>query len=472
MPLLDGLTACVTSFERPERLAACLKSIEAARIRNVVISNPTRDQDYGCNNSWMIAAYRAHTKRVLLIHDDDLLDPAFGDAYENIIGPCLDKRDAGWASWNSELQFDDGTRAPSPYWQGGSAVMPSKHFEELIFQTGARTFSPCVSIFNRTILIRACKEAGETLTSNPSLERPGMLLGTEILVYLRHCQAFKRWLHLDRVLSYYGHHKGSGTVTHQANHTEHVMSAGYDLARAQGRRLPPEPTPRIIFVHSVYQPKDPEVAEAQKWAQKSWDWHFQTAQFIDTPHFDPSMPTIRTLLDFGCQRALPEDIVVYANSDAGLSTHAYERIVAGVERGRGVTCIGHHTVGESLMGPIKNLTHLKQPGGIELVAMTPQWWKLHREKMPDMHIGREAWDSVFAVLAEEWADGHALPDVSNSENWAKSRAHTPNVCWHKDHFSQWQVERHKPGGTQAHNRALARAFFQERGNAYMVSVLK
>ena len=310
----------------------------------------------------MVAAYRASTKRILLIHDDDLLDPAFGEAYETVIGPCLDRRDAGFASWNAELQFDDGTRAPAPYFAGTSTVMPSKHFAEVILQRGARTFSPCVSVFNRTVLIRACKEAAETLRSNPSLERPGMLLGTEILVYLRHCQAFKRWLHLDRVLSYYGHHAGSGTVIHQANHTEHVMAKGYDLARDQGLCRPPQPTPRIIFVHSVHEPKDPDVRKAQEAAQKSWAWHFQTAEFIDCPHTAPAMPTIRTLLDYGCAFALPEDIVVYGNSDAGLSTHAYERIVAGVERGRGVTCLGHHTVAESIAGPIKNLYHLKQPG--------------------------------------------------------------------------------------------------------------
>ena len=62
MSSLDTLTACVTSFCRPERLAACLKSIEAAGIKNVTVSNPPREGDYGCNNSWMVAAYKATRK--------------------------------------------------------------------------------------------------------------------------------------------------------------------------------------------------------------------------------------------------------------------------------------------------------------------------------------------------------------------------------------------------------------------------
>ena len=469
---IDSLTAAVTSFERPERLAACLKSIEAAGIKNVTLSNPSREQDYGCNQSWMVAAYRATSKRVLLIHDDDSLDPAFGDAYETVIGPCLDRRDAGFASWNAQLLYDDGSKAPAPYFTGPSTVMPSRHLLDVIEQRGARTFSPCVSVFNRTVLIRACKEAAESLRRNASLERPGMLLGTEILVYMRHCQAFKRWLHLDRVLSYYGHWEGSGTVRNQANHAVGLMAEGYDLARDQGRCKPPAPTPRIIFVHSVYTPRDPDEAKSQALAQASWAMHFKSGDFIEVPHVSSSMPTIRTLLDYGCSLALPEDIVVYANADAGMTTHAFERIVSGVARGNGVTCIGNHTVAKSFTNPVKNLTNLKQPGGIEMVAVSPAWWRLHRDKMPDMYIGREAWDSVFSVLAEEWADGSYCGMVSNADAWQGSRAHTPNVCWHKEHFSQWQRERTGLGGTQEHNRKLAREFFTERGDMKTVGILK
>ena len=105
-----------------------------------------------------------------------------------------------------------------------------------------------------------------------------------------------------------------------------------------------------------------------------------------------------------------------------------------------------------------------------MVAMTPAWWRIHREKMPDMLIAREAWDAVFAVLAEEWADGVALDKTSNSELWHTSKAHTANVCWHKDHFSPWQMDRMEP--KNRYNRDLARAFFAERGNEELVRALK
>jgi hypothetical protein len=90
--------------------------------------------------------------------------------------------------------------------------------------------------------------------------------------------------------------------------------------------------------------------------------------------------------------------------------------------------------------------------------------------MPDMLIAREAWDSVFAVLAEEWADGRALDQVSCADPWKTSKAHTPNVCWHKEHFSPWQEDRHEP--LNQYNRDLAREFFAARGNTVMVGLLK
>jgi hypothetical protein len=108
--------------------------------------------------------------------------------------------------------------------------------------------------------------------------------------------------------------------------------------------------------------------------------------------------------------------------------------------------------------------------------MTPAWWTAHREKMPDMFIGREAWDTCFNALAEEWADGRHQVIVDPNE-WLRSRAHTDNVCWHQDHYSEWQLDRLGKRGDEAsvrqnQNRALARAFFRQRGDTKMLDMLK
>lgn len=478
MSPLDGLTVCITSFRRPERLAKAIDSAKAAGITNIVVADGEEcGHDIGCNNTWMTAAYRARTKRIILLHDDDSLHPDFGQVYRDVIAPALDKRDAGFASWDAETKFDDGRTEPCPYWQGSkNLVIPSKQFERCILSAGNLTHSPAVSVFNRTILIRACKEASEKLISNHSLERPGMIFGTELLVYLRHCQAYRRWLHVPIVLSYYGSHEGSGTVKAQREGRVAQLAGGYELARSYGRLPPPPPTPRLLLVHSVYKPTDPEVIEKIRMAQESWHFHFATGEMIDVPYSSESMPKINEVLDYACRFALPEDIVVYANEDAGLTTHAVERIVAGINRGHGVTCCGNRVLNPEAGRLYKNLTNLRAPGGTEIVAVTPAWWRLHREKMPSMFIGREGWDSVFNALAEEWADG-TTDVLVDPDDWLRSRAHTDNVCWHKDHYSEWQQDRlglrGKPmGESQKYNRAQAREFFQKRGDVRMLDMLK
>ena len=474
MSEIDDLTVCVTTFRRPERLARCIESAKAAGVSKIVVCDGEEyGGDLGCNNTWMVAAYRATTKRVLLLHDDDSLSPDFGKAYREIIKPCLDKRDAGFASWDAEIRHDDGHTEPCPYWQGAAPlVMKSDRLRQVINSPGCLTHSPVVSVLNRSILIRACKEAAENLITSPSLERPGMLLGTEILVYLRHCEAFKRWLHVPQVLAYYGYHEGSGTVKAQrANETERLMR-GYDLARLQGRHPAPMPSPRLILVHSAYTPKDEKEQQKQARAQESWKFHFSNADMIDLPMVTPEMPKVGECLDYACKFALPEDIVVYANADAGLTTHAAERIIEGIAKGRGVTSCGNRVLDPEPGRAYKSVTNCRIPGGTEVVAMTPQWWGLHRDKMPDMFIGREGWDTVFNALAEDWADGPGDVIVEPDE-WLRSRAHTDNVCWHQEHFSQWQADRLGiKSESQRHNREATRAFFTLRGDARMMEMLK
>lgn len=494
MPAIDNLTVCITTYHRGDRLRRAIDSAWNAGIRRIAVAAPdpdtlTRetlaacaahewlsfdvaftDHDIGCNNAWALAAYRSRTKRVILLHDDDSFHPNLGHVYETIIAPCLDKRDAGFASWDAEIKYDDGTTKPCPYWQGTvPTVVPSKQLQRVL--ADCLTHSPVISVLNRVILIRACKEAAETLISNDSIERPGMLLGTELLVYLRHCQTFKRWLHVPQVLSYYGSHAGSGTIKAQEAGEVTRLAKGYDLARRQATFPAPSPSPRILLVHSVYTPREAADAEKQRVAQVSWQYHFDNSDVIDLPYHAPSLPKIREILDYACQYALPEDVILYANADAGMTTHAVERILAGIDKGRGVTCCGHRVL-EPTGQAYKNLTNCRVPGGTEMVAMTPQWWSAHREKMPDMYIGREAWDTCFNALAEDWADGPG-DVITDPDRWLTSRAHTDNVCWHKDHFSQWQTDRMGDRiATQKHNRDLARAFFAARGDTYMMDMLK
>lgn len=466
---MHDLTVCVTTYQRPERLAKCLASLKAAGIENVVVCDGEEyGGDLGCNNTWMVAAYRARTSRVILMHDDDELAPEFGEVYRTIIKPAMDDGKAGFVSWSAAHKHDDGKIVPCPYWEGPSTLMPAQNLLNVIGRAGGLSLSPTVSVLNRSILIRACKEANDKLTGGVSILRPGMTLGTEILVYLRHIQTFKRWLYLDKVLTYYGHHEGSGTVMAQRQNKEQVLVDGYDAAKVIGLAPKSEARPRLILTYSRFDPKDAETNLRNAAARASWDFQINSGELIECPYDCDGLPKIRDILDHVCAMALPEDIIVYANQDAGMTTHAPERLISGVSRGLGVTLCGNRSFHAGLH---RSILQGKPMGGIDIIAMTPQWWRAHRDKMPDMFIGREAWDNCFQALAMEWTDGRASGDIMFSPSrWPESKAYTDDVCWHVEHVPAWQNERQSESSVW--NRDLALAFFKERGNTKALECLK
>lgn len=382
------------------------------------------------------ALYHAKTKRVVLLETEDSMKPEFQESYETIIGPCLDKWDAGFATWSLA---------------GPSIVVPSDQLLKFYEKKGKNPIPFGISVLNRVIAIRALKEGQDALTTNNSLELPGNRIGIEILAYMRHVQVFKRWLCLDKRLS--------STDRFEPVHVSNPEAEGNLLAYTQGLCRPPEAKPRIILVYSDFSPKDNEAQVRQTYAKDSWFIHFEDASIIPFPYVSKEIPTLKEILDYAAKYALPEDIICYANTDAGLVASAVERIVAGVCRGNGVTCCAKREVTNNQRA-YKTLTDYKMPGGVELIAMTPSWWNRHRDLMPDMFIGREAWDAVFMHLAEEWADGRALAGICNTDLYHTSKAHTDNVCWHVEHPSYWERNRHDP--MNVHNRELARQFFAAR----------
>lgn len=507
MNAMDGLTVVITNFRRARYLDRALKSLRAAGIRRVVVASSEPDEevldvihqnsggwisydviktkdDVGCNSTWLMGAYRARTNRIIILHDDDVLCPEFGGAYETVLSPELDKGGC-FVSWRANLLYDDGSMKSTEYWSGPTRSMPSTELTKLVGKKGELSLSPVVSVLYRPLVIAACKEAEQTLTHNDCLLRPGMLLGTEIVVYLRHIRAFPRWFYCDQVLSRYGSHAGSGTIEAETKKDLSYLVRGYDIARLQCRVPAPKLRSKIIFVYYDNPSNGEEEAERYAMARATWDYHFSQGDLIEVPVRAKDLtrtslglgdtrevPYIRDLFDAGCTVAAPEDVVVVCNSDILLSSTLFSRIIEGVIRGKGATCCQRRRVEPKLGRIYKDFTGCKTDGGFDVFAVTLSWWRTHREKMPDMLLGREAWDTCFRVLVEEIADGRGrLSTVSGQpEQWARSNAYTDHVAGHKNHYSNWIAERLTNQG-QIHNRALARNFFRLRNNTQYVALL-
>lgn len=499
---MDDLTVCITSFRRTKHLERCIRSLAQAGVTRIVIaaaepdedvkrivthyreSRPWTsfdvvdvDQDIGCNDLWALAAYRSRTERIIIMHDDDCLNEAFGNAYVNTIKPALDSREAGFVSWRADLIFDDGSHQPTDYFNGPTRLMPAIELaSKILLPRNRLSLSPVVSILNRGVVIDACREAWQKLTAPECYERPGMLLGTELVVYQRHCEKFPKWMYVHEILSHYGSHVGSGTVRAQNEGHTWKLIAGYNKARELWSTPVGPLDPKIIFVYWRHDSNDEDETLRNHNAYLTWKFHFNESTFIECPTDATEvrrttcgmgdareLPYIKDLFDYGCKFARPQDIVVYCNRDIGLTVDAYQRIVEGVKRGNGVTVCPRRRI-DPLPGRMyRDLRNCWADGGFDVMAVTPQWWKQHRGKMPDMAAGAEAWDTVFRCLAEEWIDRNGQPTPIVRLDWQNSKAYTDHVAWHKNHYSNWIAER-LTAPRQIHNRALALEFFRSRGN--------
>lgn len=506
---LDHLTVAITNFRRPEFLTRCLRSVLVAGCRRVVVASVEPDEhtreiiegfrgsgwlsfdvayakdDIGCNDTWQLAAYHSRTKRIIILHDDDTLNAEFGKAYTETIAPAMDRDPTLFATWRADLLFTDGRHEPTDFWSGPTRIQPSRDLLKVVAARKRLSLSPIISVFDRQTVIHACKEAQQALVHPDCYHRPGMLLGTEIVAYMRHIQKYPKWLYVDKVLSHYGSHEGSGTIRAQEDGHMQVLWAGYDRARAQSELPKPVMPPRIIFVYYENAVTDPDELARNAVARYTWDYHFSQGRVIEMP-VQPGdllrssapikdtriVPFFKDLFEWGVAHAMPEDIVVYCNRDIGLTSQAVPLLIQGVARGRGVTCCPRRWLHPKPGRMYLDLVNCRPDGGFDAFAVTPAWWQGNRDKLPDMLIGREAWDTVFRAVAEEWADQspRARQLAGNPAAWLRSKAYTDHVCWHRSHQSNWIQERLTAPG-QLLNRRLAREFFLTRNNMDLVKQL-
>ncbi len=459
---LEDVTVCITAFNRPKYLERAKASAMAAGFK-VVVAEMSPDNDLGCNELWLRAAYKATTKRVIILHDDDVLLPELGDYYVKRISPMMDQ---GYAvTWRAAHFHDDGRVTTTEYCDAMSGPIPYGTGLLLdILQRSQLSLSPIVTVFDRVTLIHACKEAA---TIPMDELRPGMELGTEVLAHLRQAQGKGGWLYLDKVLSHYGVHDGSGTVQAEKAGNLAPLIAGYDKVRKYFREnaRPTSYAPKVFFAWSDYNSLHEKDLERQSVAYKTWTPFLNRPDVISTPihmrdlprgYLLPfSLPYVKDLFNYAYDRAMMEDIIILTNADVCFTTRAIDLIKERIKHTGFVACPRHNMEPIPTGKLFESVKEFKQDGGYDVFAVTPTWWRNHRDKMPDMFLGREAWDTVLRRIGEE-VSGEGI--------------YVDDVCYHQAHFSQWQRER-MTSPSNLHNRKLALEFFKVRSDKAMIKQL-
>ena len=493
--MTSNLTVCVIARGNAKLLERTLRSILKAKIdrisicfddalpalrqtandilngNSISVSRSSLPSDSGDNNAAMLAAYWADTPQILVLRNGDEIAANFLEVYQSKLTRFLEVG-VRFAVWTSDVILMDGTIQTGAKTSGKVRAAKTEELKPRAAAFGTPPIPICSCLFDRETFIHACKEVEATMNHNDNLPSAEIRLGTDVIAVLRHAKKFPHWIHADANLTLCG---PFSALT--CGNSRFVR--GHDRARTHClMREAPAPTPKLIWVHMKPEGNlevEPRVVKAQQtWRIHEANMHlipmgFTYGQFPrDGRMIGDTMPVtfVKDLLDQGCAIALPEDGVVYANADVGLTDEAPQRILRGLDRGRGVTVCPRRSVLNPRAGHLYHtVRNSPVDGGIDIVAVTPAYWQSFKSHMPDMLIGREAWDLCFRVLAEEWADGGGLHSYMSiqPEEWWRSKAYTDDVCWHVPHASPWKVDRATNMGGR-YNRDLARKFFKDRNN--------
>lgn len=485
---LPELTVVVTTFRRAKRLKKCLQSLVEAGVKRVVVSGSGcsgaenqvcdefqnalsitrsfRDGDLGCNETWLRGVTLAATRFVLILHDDDWLLPDFGKEYVQSIYPQL-ARGVGFATWRGQVVSDVGEVQDNVGCLLGETRTASTAVVTKTLLGDVTSPSPVISVFRRDIAIRTLRECELVFTGADHFTRPMMMVGNDLMLYLRHAEQFDSWFFLNKPLTCYGGHHGSETAKHHAS--KKLMSkfmAKYDAARSHFRRVRLQhvpPSPKIFHVFTAYTPTEGGAMRRQQFAQSTWkpmnffggvislpvpDGMFRTSK--DTIGDTRPLPYLRDMLDYAASFALPEDIIMLTNDDICFVPGAEDRLISEFSQG-GCGYAWRRNFFFPLKHQLKDIRTGLEDGGVDLIAFRPDIWRRHREQFPDFILGCEAWDYVYRTL---------IPELNGG------RLGLHDLIYHEYHDPVWRRNKVRAVNLgQKFNRALARNFFKRRGES-------
>ena len=485
------LTVLVTNFGRADKLHACLDSLTKAGIGNVVVSTTcpddsvraaltefkekflsflvvSTDLDFGNNEAWLRGAYHVRTKYMLIMHDDDRLEPEFGSVYKELIQPNLE-RGVGIASWHGRAEYPDGTSKFPKYHEGPTQVLSSGVLTRHLLRENGHPVSPVVSVFRRSDVIRGLKEAAEVLNDASSFTRPTMMLGNELLMYLRAAERHHSWLFINKVLSVYGAWEGSETVkqTRGPRSTKAFLD-GYNFARQvflKTRGSTVKTKPRLIHVYSHHEPTDEGSIRRYKAASRTWKFQHDLGNMLSFAVGDTSprtsdkivgdkraLPFVSDLIQVGVNIATPGDLVCMTNNDTCLTRGFTDWMRSHpIDAGYVVRHDFFHPI-EPTTAVLTNIDNLgRRHCGADLLTVTPRWWNEHREIFPDMFLGYEAWDLIARELFQE-----TQPNAPHVE--------LPDMVYHEYHATFWSDQKNRYSHpAQLYNLRIAKNFYRSRG---------
>lgn len=217
----------------------------------------------------------------------------------------------------------------------------------------------------------------------------------------------------------------------------------------------------MLLAYSSYQLRTPDEVRRHAVAQSSWrqgGWRVFPIADESLPRMfnegQRRFPFIVDLFDAASLMRPDDEIVVFVNSDIGLTSDAAFKIAVALGRNPATYCF-RRDAGHRVMEPPKDDEILLWTGycGTDLFAFRCGWWRENRKRFPEMILGREGWDACLRVLVEATCPNKPVA--------------VENICWHERHGGNghWESGANRytlPG--QKQNLKLAKLFLQRFGH--------
>jgi hypothetical protein len=474
------------------------------------------------------------------MHDDDFITDSFKPNIESIVS-VLSQKNVGHIVWDAiryDLRNDVPEKyfaakfwdtECTTYTEGEISYLDPARVASIYADPTRCTYpsSPVIHMTQTSVLHKTLKECEQYFIDKPFFTRPYMTIGNDILLVLRNMMACskdgKSIAYIPKPFTYYGWWDESESERALLENDTRLVE-GYCATREYFRIHPEQrnvgeeeciqkrmggdmkdffmdicgPTVPLerecspIFLHcvNVYGDKDKETIRREQVAIRSWVYLYNNALFIPCPLYIPdfdrtsksvgdelSIPFIRDLLSFGCEFLEDDDILIFTNSDVGITCDAHVYIS---ERIRKYNC-GFSFRWDAhfpLHKPIRfseQVLYLRAYIGSDLFAFTKQWWMTKALPVfPDLILGKPNWDWVMRFIME-WKGAGTSPSSIVHEPLACIGRNVvfPPIIFHERHESYAEcVERYTSDRANIYVWAAAFLFFEQHYTFETINTLQ
>lgn len=486
---MSCLSVVITNFLRPQFLWTAFASCVRAGVKNIVVSSSgatseiealhakmqkvrpdlivvSEAGDSGCNANWLAGVKAARTKWVTILHDDDLLLEDFGKLENHL------ENGSGFHLWDARrhgMDYNDiypTLDLPTGVYRSGMLfrnLMIPDHF----------TLSPTIGCFQREDLISILEECATQFGPEFHL-KPTMMIGNDLLIWLRSIEKHPSFGYIKAPLTSYGHHPGSVTCD-EVFQRRGKLAPIYNRTREYFVRN----YRRIIHLTPHFANADRDTARRNEFARGSWLALYRSGFFEHRHNVKGkrdsrtigdarATPFLKDILEIGQSIASPKDIILITNNDTVLHSDA-GWLLLDFMRDEEACCSfrqGYDYCPD--LNSAKNYEpNQAHDSGRDLFAFTPKWLERHWDDIPDYVLGSSDWDSTLAVLLRK---SKGIP--VSAETWLKrdEQCELPTgFVLHQNHYAPWSTAQNRLNlGGNVHNRKLSLEWIEKHGLGWVI----